>query len=235
MKTNTLSKLFAAAITSSTLVPCMSAVAMPINGVYIEDARCDVLPNQTFKDELGDALNFPINEGIVYTVSPAPFTVCVPDDGAPNDWIVDMMNVSGQAWQDLFFVTDLGVFVGNADGSVFDVAGAPGAITDAFRIDGTVTAGINSNLLGESGAIDEIFSPGESWRFAVSNFSPINTAGFFMTPMFVTPGIFSGSSPFPSTPGNASILANPVVPEPTTAALLVVGGAGLLLRRPRRA
>jgi hypothetical protein len=231
MNTSTLSKLFAAAITSSTLVPLMSASAVPINGVYIEDPRCDAIPNQTLKDELGDAAVFPINEGIIYQVTPVPFTVCVPNDGQSNDWVVDMINVSGQAWQDLFFVTDLNVFVGNADGSVFDVAGAPGAITDAFRIDGTVTAGINNNLLGESGAIDEIFSPGESWRFAVSNFSATNTAGFFSPPIFITPGIFSGSSPFPSTPGNASILANPVVPEPTGLCLITLFSGMLMMRR----
>lgn len=235
MNSSTLRKLVAATtITSGALLTSLCASAVPINGVYLDDARCDAIPNQALKHEIGDAAVFPINEGIIYTVSPAAFTVCVPNDGAPNDWIVNMTNVSGVAWRDLFFVTDLGVTVGNADGSVFDVAGAPGAITDAFRIDGTVTLGLNNNLLGESGAADEIFSPGETWRFNVSNFSPINTAGF-MPPIFITPGIFSGSSLFPSTPGNASILANPVVPEPATMSLLMVATAGLLLRRPRRA
>lgn len=59
---------------------------------------------------------------------------------------MQIINVSGQAWQDLFFVADLRLSIGNADGSAHDTAPLPGAIIDAFRIDGTVTLGLNDNL-----------------------------------------------------------------------------------------
>jgi len=236
MQRNTLHRLFAAtAISSIGMVAALNAGAVPISGVYVEDSRCDVVPNQSLKHEIGIAAIFPGNEAITYFVTPAQFTVCVPNDGLANDWIVNMTNVSTVFYQDLFFVADLGVTVGNSDGSVFDAVLAPGVVTDAFRIDGTVTAGVNMNLLGESFAFDEIFAPGETWRFAVSNYGALNSAGQFAPPDFLTPGIFAGSSPFGQVPGNASILANEVIPEPGTISVLLVAGGMLLLRRPRRA
>jgi hypothetical protein len=160
--------------------------AVPITGVYNEDPRCDIVPSQTLTHELGEQQFFPVNESIAVQVSHATFTVCVPDDGIANDWIIQMTNTSGVAWQNLFFVADLGLTIGNADGNMIDVVGAPGVVTDAFRIDGTVTPGVNNNLLGESGAVDEIFSPGETWRFTVSNY--FDPAGTAPAPMFRNPG-----------------------------------------------
>jgi hypothetical protein len=235
--TNTHSRrlLATAAASAVTAVATQVATAVPVTGQYLEDPRCDTIPSQVLTHELGDAATFPPNEAILIQVSPATFTVCVPDDNIQNDWIVQITNVSGQAWRDLFFVGDLGMRVGNADGNMIDVVNAPGVVTDAFRIDGTVTAGINNNLLNESfPGPDEIFSPGETWRFNVSNFAgPANLAP---PPIMSTPGIFAGSdSIFPLPPTNtASILANPI-PEPATVAgLLLVAGA-LLMRRPQRA
>jgi hypothetical protein len=123
--------------------------------------------------------------------------------------------------------------IGNADGNMIDIVGAPGVVTDAFRIDGTVTPGINNNLLFESGAVDEIFSPGETWRFNVSNFA--GPGGISPPPILNTPGKFAGSDPIVVPPINtASILAIPV-PEPATTSLILLGAGALLLRRPRRA
>jgi hypothetical protein len=220
----------AASITISHLAS--SARAVPINGQYIEDPRCDVLPNQQLTHELGRVPFFPINEAIDVNVTPATFTVCVPDDGIANDWIVQMTNISGVAWKNLFFVANNGMTIGNSDGSMIDVAGAPNIKTDSFRIDGTVTVGVNNNLLGESfGPPDEIFSPGEIWRFNVSNF--MSPAGGVLPPLFTTPGIFAGSAPVTQV-DTASILAIPV-PEPTFVGLAGCVGGALLLRRPRRA
>src|SRR5207237_760814 len=144
--------------------------------------------NQTLTHELGETGFFPINEAIQVQVSPATFTVCVADDGLPDDWIVQMTNISGQTWKDLFFVSNLDMEIGNADGSVIDVINAPQVKSDAFRIDGTVTAGLNNNLLSESGIVNEIFEPGETWRFNVSNF--IRNTGLIFPPSFRSPGLF---------------------------------------------
>jgi hypothetical protein len=93
---------------------------------------------------------------------------------------------------------------------------------------------LNNNLLGESGVVDEILSPGEQWRFAVSNFGPFNAAVGPVPPTFLTPGVFAGSSTATQFT-TASILATPV-PEPTTLGALGLIAAVLLMgRRSRRA
>jgi hypothetical protein len=211
------------------------ARAVPVLGLYAEDARCDQLPGQLLSHEIGNSVVFPNNEAINVGSQPVTFTVCVQNDGLANDWVVQMTNVSSTAWRDLFFVCDQGVIVGNSDGTVADVAVAPAVFTDAFRIDGTVTPGLNNNLLSESGPLDEIFQPGETWRFAVSNFMALTPAGTFSPPRFNSPGVFSGSSPIgPNSVGNASILANPV-PEPGALGVaLGIGAAALLMRRRSR-
>jgi hypothetical protein len=213
-----------------------SASAVPVNGLYIEDARCDPIATQSLPHELGNAAIFPINEGILVNVAQANNTVCVAQDSTTlNDWIVSIQNVSGQSWRNLFFCSNLGLTIGNADGVLMDVTNAPGVVTDAFRIDGTVTfvPNGNNNLLTESGAVDEIFSPGEVWRFNVSNFNNPNSTtfpGVFLN----TPGIFGGSAPFnPALPDTASILATPV-PEPSTIGAIALIGASVLIRRPSR-
>jgi hypothetical protein len=231
MQRNSLRKL----ITSTTVAAGLALVAqssqaVPVTAVYTEDPRCDVIPQQTLSHELGEVGFFPINESLQIGVTPATFTVCVPDDGVPNDWIVQISNISGVAWTNLFFNGNLGTSVGNADGSIFDVVNAPGVVTDAFRID---SVGINANLLSESGVADGILSPGEQWRFNVSNF--VSAAGGAPPVFFRTPGLFAGSAPLNAAlPDSASILATPVVPEP--GALGVVGAiaSSLLMRRPRR-
>jgi hypothetical protein len=239
MSRRTISHLVASAGIAVALTLASSSApearAVPVQARFAEDPRCDVLPAQPLSHELGNAAIFPPNEAIISDTQPVTFTVCVQNDGLANDWLVQMVNVSGIAWQDLFFVCDQGVTVGNADGTVADVALAPNVFTDAFRIDGTVTPGINNNLLFESGPVDEIFQPGETWRFAVSNFMALNAAGGFQPPRFNTPGVFAGSSPFgPNSTGNASILANPV-PEPgLLGGALGLGAAALLLRRRAR-
>jgi hypothetical protein len=217
------------------LVAVPAARAVPVNGLYLEDARCDALPNQTLSHELGVSPPFPANESIIqFTSTPAQTTVCVPNDGLANDWIVSIQNTSGLAWRDRYFECKQGATAGNADGTVVDLVGAPNVPTDAFKIDGTVTLGLNNNLLTETINPNEIFEPGEIWRFNVSNFMAIGPAGGFLSPNFATPGVFAGSWPVDSVGNNASILAIPV-PEPTTVGAMIVATAALLMRRPRRA
>jgi hypothetical protein len=236
MQRRNLRNLVAAATVASAsiLVSSQLARAVPVNALFTDDPRCDVVPNQSPTHELGDLATFPLNEAIRMTPQHVNFTVCVPDDGLANDYVVDMVNLSGQTWKNLFFVCDHNVTVGNADGSVQDLTGAPGILTDAFKIDGTVTPGVNINLLSESITADEIFQPGEIWRFAVSNYMAVDSTGAFQQPLAITPGIFAGSTNFPQTAGNCSILASPV-PEPTTISLVAIGASALLLRRRRRA
>lgn len=219
-----------AALSALLVAAPRTAGAVPVNGLYIEDPRCDVQPVQNLPHEIGETAAFPIDERIAVVVSPALTYACVGDDGAPNDFVVMMTNLSPYAYTDLFFVADDGILIGNADGSIADLIGAPGVTADAFRIDGTVTLGVNNNLLGESGAVNEIFEPGETWRFIVTNvFFPASVPP---TLIFDSAGGFAGSSVgFP--PSTASILGTQVVPEPSTALLMGFGLAGIALGRRR--
>lgn len=196
-----------------------SAQAVPVQGRYLDIAgACDDPGPRFFQHEIGDIPAFPLDEGIISTSTPwlvDPAVVpCAPDDGVANDWLVTMTNVSPFPYADLFFVADLGYKVGNFDGEAEDLA-FPG-FTDAFRIDGTVTPGVNNPLLFEGGVINEVFSPGETWEFVVVNF----TGG---PPVFDSAGAFSASSAL-TPPSNASILARQV-PEPATLGLLIIGAA----------
>jgi hypothetical protein len=215
-------------------VTCGSSVAhaVVVNGLFIEDPRCDILPTQSLPHELGEVSVFPIIQSFFSTVQPTTTYICVPDDLVQNDWLVEIRNTSGIAWTNLFFVDNLGMSIGNADGVVMDVTNAPGVVADAFRIDGTVTAGGNANLIFESMGVNEIFEPGESWQFLVTNF--MHASGVAPPPLFNTPGLFGGSAPvIAAFPDTASILATPV-PEPGTWGVAALGAASLMLRRRRR-
>ena len=194
----------------------------------MDDPRCDAIPEQTLNSEIGDSAMFPAVDAISYHDHRYNVAVGVPDDGIANDWTVHMTNVSGRAWRDVFFVADFGATIGNADGQVEDFVNAEGLFGDAFHIDAT---GVNANLLSESMHADGIFEPGEEWEFAVTNFG---TGANSLPPTIVTPGIFAGSSPLGTTPGNASILAVPAVPEPATVGCVALFAMSLLMRRRRR-
>jgi PEP-CTERM motif len=209
-----------------------TARAVPVTGSYVDDSRCDAVPSQSLGHEIGETTGFPLNERILVFVSQAYSYTCVGDDGAPNDFVVQMTNLSSFAYTDLFFVADDGILIGNADGTVEDVIGAPGIFADAFKIDGTVTVGANNPLMGESGTVNEIFEPGETWRFIVTNV--VFPANIPPSLVFDSVGGFAGSSAgFPAS--TASILANQVVPEPSTALLVGLGFASLALARRRNA
>lgn len=232
MKMQHLNSIMYLSAAAGLLTGATPAQAVPVTGRYQDvAAACDLVPNQILTHELGDATTFPLNEAVVVNVAPVNFTVCVPNDGLANDWVVQIRNVSGQAWRDLFFVVDNGASVGNYDGELDDLALAPNVFSQAFKIDGTVTVtGMNDNLLFESGPVDEIFQPGEVWRFAVSNFN--NYAASNAPPIFTSPGRFSGSSPLGTFGSTASILATPV-PEPSAGLALLVTSSFLLMRRRR--
>ncbi len=208
------------------LLAALPAAAIPVQGQFYSDpSHCDNVPDTYLTHELGEAAVFPVDEQLLFTITPTNTTVCVPDDGIANDWDIRIINIGSVFWQDVFFVADAAMYFGggNYDGHLEDLT-APGK-TEAFRID---ALGTNNNLFSESMASDGILEPGEIWGFYVTNFD------FGIAPAFDSVGQFSISSAT-NPPSTASILANPV-PEPATMAMLSLGGLAALRRRrsPRR-
>src|SRR4051812_38296874 len=98
MKTTTLRNrlsILALAAAATMFGAINSAQAVPVNGQYLEDARCDTLPNQALHDELGQFGFFPNNEAFEVQTAATTNTVCVANDGLANDWNVQIRNVSG--------------------------------------------------------------------------------------------------------------------------------------------
>lgn len=215
---------------ATTAVAIGDSSATPILGRYLDDSRGDAIPDQILQHELGDVAFFPMSSAVVYH-DHRYYGGNFVDDGIANDWTVHMTNVSGQAWKDLFFVADANATIGNADGTIDDLIGAPGIHTDAFHIDAN---GRNANLLEESILNDGIFQPGEDWEFAVLNFG---TGLNSLPPALISPGQFAGSSQRVGFTGtNASILATPfvaAVPEPGTGMVLMMSAGAWMMRRRR--
>jgi hypothetical protein len=98
---NHVSAVGLALLASLLLAAPQRARAVPVSGSYVEDARCDVQANQTLGHEIGETAGFPIDERIAVFVSAAFSYACVGDDGAPNDFAVQMTNLSQYAYTDL--------------------------------------------------------------------------------------------------------------------------------------
>ncbi len=208
------------------------AQAVPIQASYVDTSDCDTQGPTTFDHELGDiAEGFPTDEAFDVTVQQTSQVVCVGDDGLPNDWQVEITNLSPFSYQDLFLVADEGIAVGNFDGLITDPVNAPAVSTTAFRID---DLGTNKNLIGgDNGNL--IFEPGEAWTFLITNMIDVNNAGLSPPPFFGSIGLFSGSSNVLNDRSTLSIVANRVIPEPSSlvlAGLALVVGGGVI--RPRR-
>ncbi|QKK09420.1 MAG: PEP-CTERM sorting domain-containing protein [Planctomycetota bacterium] len=198
-----------------------SAAANPVNGNYVDVPMCDSHGNLIAIEELGEGPLFPTDELIstVWTTTNQSACVMSDDPNMPNV-LVEMTNLSGRYWNNLFYVADLDTSISNVDG-LADSAAAPGAVGEAFRID---ALGSNRNLLVESIAVDGIFEPGEIWAFIIQDYA--NAAG--LPPSFGSLDFAGGSSFGPDSTGS---IVQFVVPAPGSLALLGFGGMACIKRR----
>ncbi|MFG0259057.1 MAG: PEP-CTERM sorting domain-containing protein [Phycisphaerales bacterium JB041] len=198
-----------------------TAAANPVQGNYFDGPLCDSHGNLNAIEELGEGPLFPTDELIstVWTLTNQPACVMSDDPNFPNV-LVEMTNLSGRYWDNLFYVGDIDTSVSNIDGFA-DSAAAPGVVGQAFRID---ALGSNRNLVVESMTADGIFEPGEIWAFIIQDYA--NAAG--LPPSFGSLD-FAGASSF--GPDSTGSIVQFVVPAPGSLALLGLGGAACIRRR----
>jgi hypothetical protein len=214
----------------SVLFASTTVLAVPTQVIYTDGPQ-DPLFVPLDVHELGTGADFPQNELIFATDTLTNETVCfdpaTPDDLAVPNTLVSMRNLTGIYWAEVWYVADWDETThSNYDGWVDGMTGLlPGT---AFRIDDKLNnPGIHNPLVFESLTPDGIFEPGETWDFVIQDYS--NALG---KPASLLGSIGVPSAPFATDPSSGSIIAVPV-PEPTTIALLGLGG--LLLRRKRKA
>jgi len=198
-----------------------SAAANPVDGNYFDGPNCDFHGNLRAIEELGEGPLFPTDELIstVWTLTNQPACVMTDDQNVPNV-LVEMTNLSGRYWDNLFYVADLDTAISNVDGLADSVL-APGAVGESFRID---ALGSNRNLVFESIAADGIFEPGEIWAFIIQDYG--NAAG--LPPSFGSLDFAGGSSFGPDSTGS---IVQFVVPAPGSLALIGLGGLASIKRR----
>jgi hypothetical protein len=200
-------------------------LAARVSAAFVGVVGVDVLPNggagndplfalAPVMDELGDAAFFPVGETLTHIAVGTPLIASPVTNTAALNALVTITNTTALSFTNLHYV-------GSNPTTVFTnidetINGMP-----SFRID---MIGVNMPLKAESGAVDGIFSPGESWSFVVDDYA----SGAGLAPdAFFTPGIPDGP------PSSASIVAD-IVPEPASLGLLALATVTLAGRRTRK-
>ena len=133
-----------------------------VDGTYADLPSCDSHGVRSATEELGDPAVFAPDEQIEHVSTFINQTACVGTDNpnVPNS-LVQITNLTGRDWTDLYYVGDPSTMFTNVDG--FGNAGVfPDLRGLAFRID---SVGLNRPLIFESLASNDVFEAGETWQF----------------------------------------------------------------------
>ena len=217
------------AIAALTVV-ASQAYAVPTKMAHIDTPQCDPLFIPENVHEIGDVAVFPADEALFSTtLSTTSASACpLSDDPAVPNVIVDIRNLSGIVWEEVWYVADSETTISNYDG---EANGSPfSPIQEAFRIDYDISdpGGVNHALIFESNTPDGIWEIGESWQFILQDYS--NLSG--LSPSALNSiGVGNASPNFGINDSSGSIIAVTKVPEPASLALLSIGVVATMVRR----
>lgn len=190
--------------------------------------NCDPLglatgPNGTaiVIDELGTSAPFhSADEGITASASQSANVAC-PSTASPAvgmQVLLSITNSTNRTFSDLWYVADPETSITNFDGKINSNA--------AFKIDGTVTVNLNNPLISESILTDELFSPGETWKFIIDSY--VNAVSVPASQLgSIGVGSDSAEAGITIPVSTGSVIA--MVPEPGTALLMGLGLVGLTI------
>ena len=228
-------KYYQSALAVVVVMICSRSVfAFPAQVVHVNTPQCDVLSIPTEVDEIGDATEFPPDEALfAVDLGATNFAPCPSNNGTLPEVVVDIRNLTGRAWKEVWYVADQETDVSNFDGEANDILSPP--VHEAFRIDHDVSdpGGINHPLIFESMTVDGIWEVGETWQFVLQDY--FNTLGLPASAI-TSIGVGSASST-PATgiiDSSGSIIGIPI-PEPASAALCGLSLAALAVSRRRLA
>lgn len=203
------------------------AAAYPVQGIYVDDPTCDNHGALEAVDELGTIV-FPPDELIDSISTLTDLSACPAEDDPliPNS-LVRITNLTQRTFTDLFYVGDASTSLSNVDGRGVSSA-SPAFAGHAFRID---AIGMNKNLISESGVVDGIFAPGETWSFIVQDYAhPTGLPASAMASLD-----FAGASDLlPGTTDSTGSIVQFIVPTPSTTALVAASAVVVGIRRRRK-
>ena len=185
--------------------------------------------------EIGDFNVFPADESLfaldIGIAAPGPCSAL--DSSLIPNPVVDIRNLSGRPWVEVWYVASPDTTITNFDGEADDIAFGP--LQEAFRIDYMVSdpGGIHHPLISESLTPDGIWEPGESWQFILQDYTnslglppdAINSLGVGSASMVDAAGFITSSG---------SIIGI-TIPEPGAISLAALACSAISLRRRRTA
>lgn len=221
---------FLAGALMASVVP--TALANPIQVYTDPDPQQDDWMLDGLVDELG--VGFPLDERISAQEVPWEGHVPCPADYQYETSLgksvqIEITNLSGREWTELYYVADELTFLSNVDEMVGDMSLL--GSKEAFKID---AVGLNTPLVYESMNADGKFEVNETWQFVIQEYFAFDGTGYapYVAPAaLASPGVAMASGWFAAGETTLSTGSIVAIPEPGTVALLGIFGLGLFIRK----